>query len=521
MPAYEDNRDPMEVLRKLYAQLVKRRPVIEKAEAYYDGAHNLAFAGEKFLDAFGGLFRAFADNWCGIVTNAVEERLTVNGFRVNQQPKADTTAKRRWEENELDLQSSMGHLDGLIAGAFYVTVWPREDDPADTTPEITVESATSCIVECHPKIRKRRTAGLRCWLADDGYEHAELFRPDGVWLYRSRSKRTGGLAGLERSQWCVEDQIDAASELDDGGRMDNPWKVIPIVEFLNMPRLTISRRAGWGAHSEIASVIPLQDAVNKLMADMLVGSEFAAYPQRNLVGYEPDDVLGPDGKPTGQVKPPNFESGPGKLWWLESSDAKFDQFQAADLSSSVASIELVVQHIASISSTPPHYLRASADRLSGESIKSAETGLVAKVRRKMKGLGAGWEEVIRLAGLIGGDPELAGATSMETIWADPETRTESEHVDALQKKKALDVPSPQLWEEAGYTPEQIGRFPALRAQMQLEGLAAAAAEAAKTALATSDVLRVRQVANTGAAPANPTSPPTPPPTVPPATPTAA
>ncbi len=494
----EDTRDPMKVLRKLHAELVSRRPVIEKAESYYDGAHNLAFAGEKFLEAFGGLFHAFADNWCGVVVNAPEERMEVQGFRVNKSTTADEGAKRLWEANELDLQSGMGHLDGLISGAFYVTCWQGDDEK---TPEITVDSSTMTVVECHPKIRKRRTSALRAYVDDDGYEHAELFFPEAVYLFRSQAKRSpGSTVDPGRSRWVIEDQLDVAKDLDSSGKMANPLGVVPVVEFLNMPRLTISRRAGWAAHSELSSVMPLQDAVNKLVADMLVASEFAAFPQRHLTGYEPDDKIGADGKPTGETLPPNFKSGPGKLWWLEEEGAKFGQFDAADLSSSVSSIELIVQHIASISATPPHYLRASADRLSGESIKSAESGLVAKVRRKTRGWGAGWEEVMRLAGKIAELPELAGAQSMETIWRDPETRTESEHVDAVSKKKDLDVPPPQLWEELGYTPEQIARFPAMRAQMQLEGMAANAAERARLATAEAERLAREELAATGGLP---------------------
>lgn len=500
----EDTRDPVKVLRKLHAELVARRPVIEKAERYYDGAHNLAFAGEKFLEAFGGLFDAFADNWCGVVVNAPEERMEVQGFRVNRSTTADDQAKKLWEANELDLQSGMGHLDGLISGAFYVTTWYGEKGPGgEEVPEITVDSSTMTVVECHPKIRRRRTAALRAYLDDDGYEHAELFFPEAVYLFRSKAKRTAGSAvDPGRAQWVIEDQLDVRSDLDSSGKMANPLGVVPVVEFLNMPRLTISRRAGWAAHSELASVMPLQDAVNKLVADMLVASEFAAFPQRHLTGYEPDDQLDANGKPTGQTLPPNFKSGPGKLWWLEEENAKFGQFEAADLSSSVTSIELMVQHIASISATPPHYLRASADRLSGESIKSAESGLVAKVRRKCRGWGAGWEEVMRLAGKIGGIAELAGAQSMETIWRDPETRTESEHVDAVSKKAGagLEVPAPQLWEELGYTPEQVARFPAMRAQMQLEGMAANAAERARLATAEADLLARQELAATGGLP---------------------
>ena len=271
----EDTRDPIKVLRKLHGELVARRPGIEKAEEYYDGAHNLAFAGEKFLEAFGGLFHAFADNWCGVVVNAPEERMEVQGFRVNKSTTADDGAKRLWEENELDLQAGMGHLDGLISGAFYVTCWQGEKDE---TPGITVDSSTMTGVECHPKIRRRRTAALRAYLDDDGFEHAELFFPEAVYLFRSKAKRSGGSAvDPARAQWVIEDQLDVRSALDSAGKMANPLGVVPVVEFLNMPRLTISRRAGWAAHSELSSVIPLQDAVNKLVADMLVASGFAAF----------------------------------------------------------------------------------------------------------------------------------------------------------------------------------------------------------------------------------------------------
>lgn len=491
--------DPDRHIAKLYAELVRRRAVIGRLHDYYDGVHNLAFAGEKFLEAFGGMFDAFADNWCGVVADALDERLQVNGFRLPDQPADDTTAKAIWERNELDLQSSIGHLDGIIGGAFYATVWIGDDGKA----EVTVESPSTCIVERHPKMTRRRTAALRVWMDDDGYEHAELFRPEGCYLRRSQTKRTGELVSPARARWVIEDLVDESDELDVDGMMRNPGGIgtVPVVEFLNKPRLTRSRRAGWAAHSEIAKIVPLQDAVNKFVSDILVSSEFAAFPQRNLVGYSPEEILDPEtGKPTGRYKEPSFKAGPGKLWWLEDPEAKFDQFDAADLSGMVKVVEMVVQHIASISATPPHYLNASADRLSGESIKSAESGLVAKARRRQRTWGAGWEEVIRLAGQVEGIAELANADGMETVWADPEVRTESEHVDALGKKKDLGVPEPQIWEELGYTDETVRRFPAMRAQMQLEGMAANAAERARLATTEADRLRRQLVEETGGVP---------------------
>src|SRR5687767_668169 len=114
-----DGVDPMIVLRRLYRRLVLRRPTINLAAEYYDGHQNLAFASEKFLDAFGGLFHAFADNWCGIVVDAPADRLGINGFRVNEKPAADKRAKQIWERNELDLQFMTATIDGIGQGAYY------------------------------------------------------------------------------------------------------------------------------------------------------------------------------------------------------------------------------------------------------------------------------------------------------------------------------------------------------------------------------------------------------------------
>jgi hypothetical protein len=127
---------------------------------------------------------------------------------------------------------------------------------------------------------------------------------------------------------------------------------------------------------------------------------------------------------------------------------------------------MLVQHVASQTRTPPHYFYLRGQFPSGESIKSAETGLVAKAKRKMRHFGEGWEEVIRLAFSVMND-DRADIVDAETIWGDPESRSESEHIDAVVKKLALGVPQQQLWEDADYTPQQIDRFHAMLREQAL------------------------------------------------------
>lgn len=441
-------------LHRLHKELVERRPVISTAVNYYDGIHNLEYASKKFKETFGNLFAPFADNWCGIVADAVEERLNVTGFRVDAtDEEGDKEAWDLWQRSQMDAQSQMAHQASIVTGVAYAVPWFSD---VDGTPEMTVESPMNTIVACHPKIRRRRQAGLRVWRDDTGYEHAELFLPESVYQLRSLTPhQSDDLLVSDTIQWTVDPD---AKNVDVSGAMVNPLGLVPVVELLNNPRLVTARSVGWGAHSEIRNVIPLQNAANKLFADLLAVSEENTLPARYAEGYEPDvDPV------TKQPRPPAFAKGPGTFWWLEDEQAKFGQFQPSSLDGVIAAIDMTIQHIASISRTPPHYLNSSADRLSGESIKAAETGLVSKVKRKWRPLGEAWEETVRILGVIAGDPRLADAERMETIWSDPESHTESEHVDAVSKKVAIGVPWRQAMEDLDYSPEEILRMEAERA----------------------------------------------------------
>lgn len=431
------DRTPEGRLRALHAQLVARRPAIAEVEGWRDGDHPMAYASPKFKEAFGSLFGdGLADNWCEVVVTAVEERLAVTGFRVGDNPAADPTANAFWQDNGLDAQSQLVHTDAVTCGESYAAVWFGENGP-----EITAEHPGSTIVHYDPRRPWRRFAALRTFVDEWGLEHAELFLPDVVHRWVNPKP--------------VSELVSTVSWEREGDPMENPLGVVPVVVFSNQARS--KRPATITALSELAPVIPLQRAANKFLTDMLVASEYHADPQRWATGYRIE--RNPE---TNEPIPPKIRT--DRLLVSEDPAARFGTLTPSDLAGYREGLDIVISHIASISRTPPHYLNASADRLSGESIKAAETGLVAKVRRKQRRFGEAWEEVIRLAGSVAGVPELAAAHQAEAIWGDAETRTEAEHVDAVLKKQALGVPKQQLWEDLGYTPAQIARFEAMLAE---------------------------------------------------------
>ena len=445
-------------LRRLIKQLDARQAELKHYDDYYNGIQRMAFASKKFRQAFGDLFAEFSDNFCALVVDAVAERLTVQGFRMGgiQDDAADTDAWRIWQANQLDAQSQMAHVEAMVKSVAYVHVSPFKDDWVDPmTPGISIEDPMACIVELAAGNRRKRRAALKRWVDDEtGLIFANVYLPDQIVKFQSTQKVTGTPSGTALSgtiQWeprAVEGET---------WPLPNPLGEVYILPLSNRLRVDGTTR------SEIDEAIAIQDGVNKLVSDMMLASEFGAFPQKwalNLVLEEDPD--------TGKVKQP-FDIAVDKLLTVPPPEGgeppvQFGQFQSTDLSQYVKAIEMLIQQMASITRTPAHYLLGQSGSFpSGESLKSAETGLVTKARWRMQQFGETWEDAIRLAFKVLED-DRSKVVDSETIWRDPESRTEAERSDALVKRAAIGVPLEQLWSDAGYTPQQIARFKQMRAE---------------------------------------------------------
>jgi len=423
---------PEQYRDNLLAALQTRAPYLRSCDDYYTGKHRLLFATLKFRETFGTLFSSFADNWCDLVVDASAERLKVEGFRFGKDEKGDGAAWEMWQRNGLDAESELAHTEAVKLGCAYALVGPDDGGAAS----IQIEPPTTAIVQVDPAQGRHRIAGLRLWEDEWGMQHCVLYLPDVImWWDRPSDQRS----------W----------QLDDAASGRNVLGVVPLVPLPNAP--TLRARQG---RSDIERVMPLQDAVNKLCADMIVASEYAAYPQRWVTGV--DIPKFPDGHPqAGQPLPSivSFLSGADRVMAVEEMQAAFGAFPVSDLGNYVKAIEMLIQHVAAQTRTPPHYLLGSSGSFpSGESLKATETGLVAKVHRKQLAFGEGWEEAMRLSFAVEGNSARAEAWDIETIWKNPESRNTGETVDAAVKLASIGVPRPALWEYVGATPQQIERW---------------------------------------------------------------
>ncbi|MFF4557174.1 phage portal protein [Streptomyces sp. NPDC001422] len=414
---------PKDWLAYLYGKLPAPNSPSLLYSRYYEGEQQkLAFSQARYKSAFAEVFEQWRDNFCGLVIDSTNERLTIDSFRIPDSPGTDKDAKEFWQRSSMDAFSNSVHLDALIMGNSYVLVW------ADKAGEPTITPVSG------EQMAVQYKAGSLTEL-----EAAARFLTD-TW------GRT--IVTLWTEQYVYEVPADV-TEWDQGKLLKNPLGVVPVVPFANRSRLV------GDPISDLHNVIPIQDAINKTIMDALTASEFAAFPQRWVTGLEiQEDSAG------NPVEP--FQVAVDKLLQAEDPGAKFGSFTPADLANYATLVSMLLQHMAAVSRTPHHYFLVNAGSApSGESLISAEAGLVAKVRERMLHFGEAWEQVLRLCFAVKRD-KRKDAFGMETVWKDPEYRTEAQHIDALLKLKQLNVPEEQLWSDAGYSSTQIESFREMR-----------------------------------------------------------
>jgi hypothetical protein len=244
--------------------------------------------------------------------------------------------------------------------------------------------------------------------------------------------------------------------------------VVPMVELPN--RLRLSRNP----QSEIRNVIPLQDAVNIIWSHLLTASDFAAFPQRVVLGMEvpKKPIVNEAGDVVGHQAVDLDSFSLDRLLWFEDPDAKIAAWPAADLSNYTGLLETAVGHIAAQTRTPQHYLVGKMANLSAEALKAAETGLVQTVFEKQLYFG---EAIREIAALIAkAQNNNAKAEVMRTaavVWKDPESRSDAELADSLGKLAVmLHVPDKILWRRYGFTDAEIAEMETMQVEQQQKQL---------------------------------------------------
>jgi len=409
-------------LVRLDTKLAGLIPGLDRVDKYFEGAQPLKYMAPVMQAEIGDRVSQLVLNWLRFGAEAYENRLDVEGFRYRGSSSSDAELWRIWQANGLDEQAQQAHLDALVLGRSYVIVG---SDAESDDPLVTVESPFQVFAERDPRTR-RVTAAVKRWQEGEGkdvVQRATLYLPDST----------------ESFAFGKEWLSTGAADNHELGR-------VPVVPLVNRPR--ILRPDGL---SEFLDVIPVADAANKMATDMMVSAEYHAMPRRWAVGLKADDFVDKDGNPISA-----WSRDTGTLWGSENDQAKFGQFQEADLSVFHNSIKLLAQLASQMLALPPHYLSFVGDNpASADAIRSSETQLVKRVERKHTYFGGSWEDVQRLVLRFKNGKWDEDAKTLETVWRDPSTPTEAQKADATVKKVQTSIiPVEQARIDLGYTQQE-------------------------------------------------------------------
>lgn len=439
-------------------QMVARQAEYARYRRYAEGKHDLKFASSTFRDTFAHLFRHLSYNKCAPVINAFADRLIVTGWENENAPKDapnEAGASKRdpieqaaidlWKANTMPTQQHEVHAEALQEGISYVIVWP---DPETNIPVFAPNTAERVFVLFNDDNPSLIDVAVKAWRVDRGEDKGRwrltIYDDEQVTRFISRSK------GKE-----LPKKIESFGPYEDDSppEVPNQWGICPVVPFRNNPTV-----GGLGV-SELRDIIPLQDGLNKSVADGLVGAEYQAFRQRYVTGLEPE--YDPE---TGK-EIPRLISGVDRVWQLPNGSTAGD-FEAADLTQYTAAQDSWETKIARTSNIPVHWLTQTGSFPSGESLKTAEDPFVKKGEKQQGSFGNSHAAVMRL-GLIqqGYAPEdVAGLTP---IWKPMASRSDLEFWQIAQGKLAAGVSAAQVQAEYGYTPDEIAEF-ATAAQAEAE-----------------------------------------------------
>ncbi len=439
-----------------------RSAVYAKNERYYSGNHDLAFATDKFKNAFGSLFREFALNLCPAVCDTVRDKLRVTRFSVESPEKQAEDVRsqlmRIWGANRMRIRAGEIHKEALKCGDAYMFVWPDANGKAMLYPN----RAANCTVTYDDEIPGRVVRAAKHWRGADKRVRINLFYPYRIEKYISKAAVEGtippatefvplselpavaGGKNMRTSRGAAESEthrsnIQSTTPAYAGGAagvVENPYGMVPVFHFYNNADI------GAFGRSELEAAIPIQDGLNKSMLDMLVAMEFAAYRQRWAAGIEVqfDEA--------GHVIAP-YTAGVDALWISQNPDAKFGDFATANLEQFLKVKDSFRGDIASVTGTPLHYFMQNSTRAlaSGEALKKAESRFLAKIRDRQESFGQVWADVMQFALTVEG---TATTSQLITQWEDPAPMSDKEFLENILLKKQIGLSVDQALIEVGY-----------------------------------------------------------------------
>jgi hypothetical protein len=466
-------------------------PGYQKAEEYYEGTVKEKFLNKAVQALLTGSDTDFRVNLAGRVVDAVQDRMEVaavtaepidddeDGIPDSEQDDTDNQTEdatgfegdepeeevmseeeklldeaisKIWRDNEMDIEAPEVHQKMLTYGDAYLFVGLSDDEEEEDRVDLFFNSPLNVRILYQDENPRKKRLAIKKW--EVGPKNSKkvrlnLYYPEGTYKFISQG---AGRSSTGTSSANFEVFTDDST--DEMGFVENETGEIPFFHF---------RTARPYGRPEHKKAFGAQDALTKLVTNMMSTSDFAAFPQRwalQETGTTTDDDLdwdGGDSDVSDEKNPSTLQSqlisGPGRIWPLRNMKA-VGQFTAADVEQFLKPINLFTGLMAAVTATPVSYflvsLGATATPASGESQRKGESPFLSKVNARQLSAEASWQDALGYGlGLLNLEAEV------RVRWAPSQVVSGESGWKAVQEQQKAGVPVRQTLLEAGYTDAEV------------------------------------------------------------------
>jgi len=406
-------------LEIVVAALAGKRADIDALEHYYEGTVAVPHMTDRLAQLFASLNIRVTENWCAMVIDTLADRIQLDAILSSEDNEREAI-QSAWQEMAMEVESDEVHEMALIAGESYLVAWL---DAETQEPQAHYHDPRMCVViydDENPS--KKRVAG-KWWVQSDGAQRLTLYYADRIEKYITEPHKSQAGTILTAGKF---------KPFGDDFASENPFNEIPVFHFKNK-----------NCKSDLLNAIPIQNAINKLLVDMVVSSEFAAIPQKYAIT---------------NADTSNLKNGPGQLWNIPAGDgigqqSSVGQFAAADLSNYSNQITGLVEALGAITQTPRHLFTASGNAPSGESLIAMETPLVKKAEDRIKRFTPEWRRFGKfLLKLLGFTSE---SDSIQPVFAPASTVLPVTQATIRKEAVAAGIPLETQLKSEGWTDAEI------------------------------------------------------------------
>lgn len=384
---------------------------------YYNGYVAAPFLTAKLREHFGDLAESMVENYCSIAIDARIDRLQVTGF----DGPGEDAAQNLWDTGGFRQRQDQMYRWGLVDGSMYLIV---QDD----------------IVVANPARVAYAEPATDDWLsvmwagkAWQNMDHWEAILWDEERLYRYRTAPGSANLWLTQRNWNSSTVSGAMQFVEEEYHGYGQVPVFPANPY------------GDGASPLLDKIAPIQDRINKIIANTFVTLEWSAFKQRVFFTTQEIDPFDVRQEPdTAIVLDPGTADARSSVVELGGSSLQgYDELKHS-----------TVLSLWTIANLPRHMLVNVGSMVSGDAIKADEGPFIQAIKNHQREFGQAFTAALDLCGI-----------DAEPVWRNPETNNDDIQARTVETLVASGLP----WQTAverylGFTPDEITAATILKGQ---------------------------------------------------------